>query len=86
MRSERAEQKAKGASFELTERRGRGRFYLKMKKHLLGRFIDNKQGSSFLRPIRRARHIRSQMTFFSRSTRRSVASGFGSSGGKVTFL
>jgi len=57
-----------------------------MKRHLLGRFIENKSGSSFLRPIRRSRHLKAQMSFFSKSNRASVARGFGSSGGKVTFL
>jgi len=45
-----------------------------IKRHILGRFIENKKGSSFLRPQRRARHLTRQMAFFGKSNRVSQTS------------
>lgn len=36
---------------------------MKMK---MGRFIRSKSGSSFLRPLRRSRHLNAQMGFFAK--------------------
>jgi len=42
---------------------------MKIKRHILGRFIENKKGSSFLKPIHGSRHLRAQMRFFGKSSR-----------------
>jgi len=57
-----------------------------MKRHKLGRFIENKSGSSFLSPLRRSRHLHAQMSFFAKSNRVSVTKGLGSPGGQIKFL
>ena len=50
---------------------------MKIKRHLLGRFVDNKQGSSFLKPLHGSRHISMQMRAISKGRFKGKSSRFG---------
>jgi len=48
---------------------------MKNKRHILGRFTNDKKGSSHLSPLHGSRHRRAQMSFFTKRSHRSQTKG-----------